>query len=218
MYFIRYNDSHMRQNTRGKLLDAALDVFAEHGYRSATIQQIVSHAGTNIAAVNYHFRDKANFYAEVVLYGLEKSGLGQAIFMADSGTPEDQLNAFVRWFLRRTLGFDQECLIDQIHMQEMLQPSPVLDKIVEKLVRPSHKKLRQIVSALLPVDASEETVRFHCFSVIGQCNIYKLGKPIITRLYPDLILDEHKAKQLARHIANVCLAGIKAEHERNNPL
>lgn len=202
----------MAKETQKKLLNAALDVFADQGYRAATIQQIADRAGTNIAAINYHFRDKANFYAEVVVYGLEKRHNQQPDFLAVSKDPAEQLQVFVRWFLQVTLGFGRESVIDQIHIQEMLQPSPVLDKVVEKLIRPTHMKLRSIVTTLLPNNANEDMIRHHCFSIIGQCNLYRLGKPVITRLYPDMELNEHKVDALAKHITMVSLAGIRAEH------
>ena len=206
----------MAKDTREKLLNAALDVFAEQGYRAATIQEIVDRAGTNIAAINYHFRDKANFYAEVVVYGLEQTRDQQPDFSTVSNDPREQLRAFVYWFLHLSLGFDRESLMDQIHMQEMLQPSPVLDKVVEKLIRPTHMKLRSIVTALLPANATEDMIRRHCFSIIGQCNLYRLGKPIITRLYPDIELNEQKVETLAQHIARVSLAGLHAERQNLN--
>ena len=201
----------MAKDTPQRLLNAALDVFAEQGYRSATIQEIVKRAGTNIAAVNYHFRDKANFYAEAVIFGCEKNSGGHLNIVDENDAPDEQLYAFIYWFLHRNLGFGADSLMDQIHMQEMMQPSPVLDKVVEKLIRPVHMKLREIVSALLAQNAAEDVIRNHCFSIIGQCNLYKLGKPIITRLYPDMHLDEQKVETLARHITKVSLAGIQAE-------
>lgn len=202
----------MATNTPQRLLDAALDVFAEQGYQAATIQEIVKRAGTNIAAINYHFRDKANFYVEVVLYGCEKKGLLHPDFMQQEQSPEDQLFAFIQWFLRRGQQLGSDSLLDQIHMQELAKPSPVLDQIVEKLIRPVHIQLRQIITALLPEDTGEQELRFHCFSVIGQCNLYKIGKPVMTRLYPDFELDEGALEKLTQHIYRVSLAGILASH------
>lgn len=202
----------MVTNTPQRLLDAALDIFAEQGYQSATIQEIVKRAGTNIAAINYHFRDKANFYVEVVLYGCEKNGLSQPDFLQNDQAPKDQLFNFIQWFLRRGLQLGSDSLLDQIHMQELANPSPVLDKIVEKLIRPVHIQLRQIIAALLPEETTEQELRFHCFSVIGQCNLYKIGKPVMTRLYPDFELDEVALDKLTQHIYRVSLAGILASH------
>jgi AcrR family transcriptional regulator len=204
----------MAKDTPQRLLDAALDVFAEQGYQAATIQEIVKRAGTNIAAINYHFRDKANFYAEVVLYGCEKQGVGQPDFLQAENDPEQQLYLFIQWFLQRGLRLGAASLMDQIHMQELANPSPVLDKVVEKLIRPVHLQLRQIICALLPDNSEEQVIRFHCFSVIGQCNLYKIGKPVMTRLYPDMQLDEQCMQQLAKHIYLVSLAGIQAQNQQ----
>ena len=38
--------------TRRRLLEAAGEVFAEHGFRAATVQEICRRADANIAAVN----------------------------------------------------------------------------------------------------------------------------------------------------------------------
>ena len=55
------------ENTRDKILNAAGEVFAEQGFEGATVRAITERAGVNLAAVNYHFRDKAELYTRVVL-------------------------------------------------------------------------------------------------------------------------------------------------------
>ena len=53
-----------RTATRAQLLEAACQVFAEKGYRKATIAEICKRGGANIAAVNYYFGNKETLYAE----------------------------------------------------------------------------------------------------------------------------------------------------------
>lgn len=52
-------------DTKERLLDAALDLFAVHGYAEVSVRQITARAGTHLSAVNYHFGDKRNLYLEV---------------------------------------------------------------------------------------------------------------------------------------------------------
>ncbi|MGH7929608.1 MAG: TetR family transcriptional regulator, partial [Candidatus Binatia bacterium] len=52
--------------TEQRLLEAAGEIFAEYGYRSATVRQICEKAKANIAAINYHFGDKDGLYLAVL--------------------------------------------------------------------------------------------------------------------------------------------------------
>src|SRR3989441_12906972 len=56
------------RDTRQRLLEAAGEVFAERGFRDATIQEICRRADANIAAVHYHFADKERLYRTVIPY------------------------------------------------------------------------------------------------------------------------------------------------------
>ena len=53
-------------DTRSQLLDAAERLFAEHGFRGASVRAITELAGANLAAVGYHFGSKAELLAAVV--------------------------------------------------------------------------------------------------------------------------------------------------------
>ena len=199
----------MRKTTRVKLIEAALEVFGERGYHHATIQQIVRRAGTNVAAVNYHFGDKAQFYGEVVSHALNLDQAAERMDLGDE-PPEEQLRTFVFWFVHNIVGMHKpSSSLEKIHIQEMVNPSPILDTLVDTFIRPNHMKLRAIVAALLPDDATEQDIRHHCFSVIGQCLHYKFARPVMDRLYDDIEFTEDYVNALAEHITTVSLAGMR---------
>lgn len=203
----------MAKSTREKLIDAAIEVFAEQGYQNSTVQQIVDRAGTNIAAINYHFGDKASFYGHVVSQALSEENCGEQADFGENLSPEEQLRTFVGWFINHAVGVNRKpSFLDSVHMQEMMNPSPVLDTIVENFIRPNHMKLRAIVTALLPDGATEQQIRHHAFSVIGQCLHYKFARPVMERLYNDIDFTPEYADVLADHIVNVSIAGMRAMH------
>ena len=53
-------------DTKERLMEVAGQVFAEKGFRDATVREICQRAGANLAAVNYHFGDKERLYIESV--------------------------------------------------------------------------------------------------------------------------------------------------------
>ncbi len=89
--------------TRKSLLDAASEVFAEKGYRDATIAEICEKAGANIAAVNYHFRDKETLYKEAWRYSFSESVKAHPPDggVSDTAPPEERLRCQVTALLRR---------------------------------------------------------------------------------------------------------------------
>jgi len=58
-------DAAMTGATQARLLDAAERQFADRGFEGASLRQITSEAGVNLAAPNYHFGDKESLFAAV---------------------------------------------------------------------------------------------------------------------------------------------------------
>mgnify|MGYP005998026439 CR=1 FL=1 len=52
-------------STRERLLDAAEQLFAEQGVASTSLRQLTAAAGTNLAAVHYHFGSKLDLVQQV---------------------------------------------------------------------------------------------------------------------------------------------------------
>src|SRR5581483_8991895 len=54
--------------TKQRLLEVAGAVFAEQGFKNATVREICKRADANVAAINYHFGDKQGLYSETLRY------------------------------------------------------------------------------------------------------------------------------------------------------
>ncbi|WP_262403043.1 TetR/AcrR family transcriptional regulator [Actinomadura sp. CNU-125] len=55
-----------REATRRRILDAARDLFGEHGYGGVTIRMIAAEADANTALVHRYFGSKVDLFTEVL--------------------------------------------------------------------------------------------------------------------------------------------------------
>lgn len=95
-------------NTKERILHAAEDLFAQHGFAGTSLRQVTSRADVNIAAVNYHFGSKENLVHEVFKHRMddmsEKRLSALAMTLAkDPNDLEGILLAFIQPALALTL-------------------------------------------------------------------------------------------------------------------
>ncbi len=203
-------------DTRQRLLDAAGEVFAELGFHKATIRDICQRAGANIAAVNYHFGDKAGLYLEVLRYShrcaIEKyPPMGPAdVAGVASMAAADRLRLFVTAFLSRMLDEGRPAWHGKLMAREMAEPTAALDTLVEETVRPNYGLISGIVRELLGPDADESTIRRCSLSIIGQCVFLHFARPVISRVLPHQRFDANAVAQFAEHITRFSLGGLRA--------
>src|SRR5579871_1236893 len=91
------SDKQEADETRSRLLDAALAIFAETGFDGASVRQICDRAGVrNIGAINYHFQSKERLYAETVkqAFCMDAEGLPLPQWSEDT-PPADKLSDFI---------------------------------------------------------------------------------------------------------------------------
>src|SRR5262245_28294098 len=90
-------------DTRQRLINTAGEIFAEHGFRAATVREICSRAQANVASINYYFGDKEGLYIEAVQAA--HCGTAEMLLPAnpEALTPVDRLRFFIREWLRHFL-------------------------------------------------------------------------------------------------------------------
>lgn len=65
--------------TKERILRAAEELFADHGFSGTSLRQMTKLADVNLAAVNYHFGSKENLIAELFKRRLDDLGSARAV-------------------------------------------------------------------------------------------------------------------------------------------
>jgi AcrR family transcriptional regulator len=200
--------------TRDRLLQAAVEVFVELGYRDATFREICRRAGANNAAINYHFRDKEHLYLAVIEQTIAEMP-GQVPQMEVHGPlpPEEKLRSCVRTILHCLLGKGPPSWLLRLIAREMAEPTQGLDLLVEKVVAPFRADVAVIVRELAGPAASPQHVEDCIDSIMGLCNDYHHSRGIIARLGHYKDFDAATIEHLVDHITRFARAGICAVAE-----
>jgi TetR/AcrR family transcriptional regulator, regulator of cefoperazone and chloramphenicol sensitivity len=198
-------------DTRQRLIDAAARLFADQGFQNVTVREICKASNANVAAVNYHFGDKAGLYRAVVTFAMEvmreTNELSQRA--GDGLSPEEQIRGFVRVFVGRLIGDGPNSWIHRLMAREMEHPTEALDQVMTHIVRPRLEYLSGVAGQVMDLPADDPRVRRCIASLQMQCLMAARGKipPALEKSFGPAMRDIEAS---VNHIAEFTLGGMRA--------
>ncbi len=200
--------------TKALIIKAAMKIFAQKGFKGATVREICAAADQSVGAINYHFRDKQGLYEAVTKTMLEELVLSTSPEPPDSATikPEAKLHFFVTSFIKRfAILFNssdngQRALF---MLREILNPSADFTRLFISFQAWQKDYLLRIISDLTGCRPESPEVTRSAISIIGQCFHFVFGR----RVFGILGMEASQAEEIskcAEHIVKFSLGGIKA--------
>ena len=202
---------HSPVTTKDRLLAAACAVFADKGYRAATVAEICTAAEANIAAVNYHFGNKEALYDAVWHHVFD---LASSAYPIDGSLPEnpaleDYIYSYANALLHRIFSETETGLFAKLLHQEMSNPTLALERIAEEVLLPQSLFLGKVIHAALEQHVPEEQIRLCMNSIIGQCAFFNFSRPLRKHVIGKSTMTEEEIDDTARHIATFSVGGLK---------
>jgi len=197
--------------TKDRLLRAACGVFADKGFRDATVAEICEAADANIAAVNYHFGSKETLYDAV---WHEAFRLAANAYPIDAKLPTepsliDYLYSFAYALLHRMFSETETGLFAKLLYREMASPTLALDRIAEEVLKPQIEFLGRALRSAIGDKMDEEQLQHCMHSIIGQCVFYNFSRPLREQVLGCRSMSNEEVDRTARHIATFSLGGLK---------
>ena len=194
-------------NPRERVLEAAGEIFAEKGFKGATVREIIDRAGVNIAAVNYYFRDKERLYIEAVKHGVCVDA-DEHLAWPHGTPPTVKLTDFIHFHVVRLLDPCKPEWHTRLVMRELTQPSAACTELVREYIEPKSKILGGILEELLPKGTPRRQRALTAFSIMGQILFYCTHKPIVILLLSQDGDPYADTSALADHITRFTLRAL----------
>ncbi|MGB8215273.1 MAG: TetR/AcrR family transcriptional regulator [Anaerolineales bacterium] len=183
---------HNAEGARQAILNAAEEVFAEHGFDGARVDEIARRAGYNKSLLFQYFGDKLALYAEVIRRADEQTRLMQdeALSTMLNAATADQTGE-IRKFLAGYAGWYFDYLVEHPHIQriymwEMAEGWQTFSKI---LVQRDFDDLDQFGPVLTRLQAagllrSDLNPLLQLSPALFMCSLYLATLPLYKALIP----------------------------------
>lgn len=124
--------SRIQQRNRERILEAALEVFSQHGFRGATLDQIAQAAGLSKPNILYYFSGKEEIHV-TLLNGLMDAWLAPMREIDAEGDPIEEILRYVHRKLEMSRLFPRE---SRLFANEILQGAPRMGPHLQSGLKP----------------------------------------------------------------------------------
>jgi len=194
--------------TRLHILETAGQLFAERGFAESTSKEICTRAGTNMAAVNYHFGSRDGLY-EAVLIEAHRQLVSMDELVSLASVPTDP-RLKLRTFLTHLVEMGSQPKAPwgfRVVLREALSPSPALPVMVRQAVLPKAKLIRGLIGGIMGLPDDHPSVQRAMLFVVLPCIVMTVApKDLRNEVLPALKNAEGLADDLMRYV----FAGLDA--------
>lgn len=189
-------DAARNDDTRQKLLLAALELFGQFGFEGVSTRKLAETAAVNLQAINYYFGTKRGLYNAVADYLIERLQIrvGERRKMVLERFSEAQSGgrlidaAEARGILTSVaetmlmlFADDESAVWVRYMVREQADPTEAYDRIYKGFMQPMLTAVRHLVGILLEADPGSERVRLRTLSLVGSLIIYRVGRATVLR-------------------------------------
>ncbi len=211
-------NSNTNKGVRDRLLDAAEELFCEHGFEGASIRDIAAIAKCNIASVNYYFGGKEKLYEEVwrrhliLMRDVRIASIDKVMSKSD-GKP--QLEVLLRSFAEAFIGplVDEKRVhrLGKLWAREMIDQHLPANMFAQEMVIPTLTAMKTALLKACP-GLDEWRVPFVVFSIVGQL-VQVVHVKAMFEQCDEAALPRFDLAKAIDHIVKFSAAGIRAYAE-----
>ncbi len=198
--------------TRERLLCAAIDIFATHGYQGASTREICQSANVGNASIHYHFGDKRTIYRELYLRLLDDFEARMRGVGIENLGGRDALFAYFMALMRPLAEDTHVANQVYLHLREEFQPSGIVDDLQPRSLLLQFELLGELLQRELGVRKFDASLHRLVLGIHGLALIYIVKGRSIAQALPGQMDGPNWLERLSTHLSYTGWGMV--EHER----
>ena len=206
------------RETQTRILDAAEELFMQHGFEGASMRMLTAKAGVNLAAINYHFGSKdalieAVFHRRLDAMNAERIAELERLEQAATGAPLSA-EAIIRAFIGTSLRMIEDARGGGRNFIRLLgraytEPAKPIRALIGQMYAPAMERFKAAFVRALPELPKDELVwRMHfMFGTLAYTLAATDTVQLIAGCKPE---DRYDARLLEARLTAFLLAGLLA--------
>ncbi len=211
-------ETPLSSDTRQRLLHAGLQLFAAQGFATTSTRELAEAAQVNVAAISYHFGDKAGLYRAVFFEPMGCSARHDAERFADPSLSLAQaLRGFYSSFIDPLKQGDVVRLCMKLHFREMLEPTGLWEEELAHGIQPMHVALVEMLRRHLqlpPAATADDDLQRLAVALVSLGVHLHVGRDVIDQVAPGLMQGSAALDQWSDRLLMFGLAMVQAEAAR----
>jgi AcrR family transcriptional regulator len=171
------------EDTRRRILETALEIFAAEGYEGASTRLLAERSGVNLPAIHYYFGSKEGLYRAVVEHIVQHNEAHMAPLavkvtaaLVDARTPwEDLLDLLcemLETFVMLIAGGDQNESRRLLYVRAEIERTAGLELLHKNGMRQIFEPCLALVGRLLGQSTEDQITLVHALTLMGQVTIF----------------------------------------------
>ena len=202
-------------DTRDRLRNAALRLFAEKGYAQTATREICNEAAANAAAIHYYFTDKAGLYRDVYLAPILQL-LEAAVELARRDAPfETVMHMSYQTFLAPLRHEDEKTMqILKLHFREHADPTGLVGDEVAMLVQAHLDAIVAMLCREIGAARPDDDLRRLAASLVALAADFLVNADRMRRIAPRLYDGAEAIDRMTDRLTGYAVAMLEYERRR----
>jgi AcrR family transcriptional regulator len=172
--------AQQREKTRGRIIDAAARMFADRGFRAASMREIAARARTNQGLITYHFTSKLELWKAAVGRIFERlaAPFGPLVPLPNAKEGQAQAREVIRQYVRFAAAHPE---LFRLMVEEGKHSDARMRWLVDTRMKPFYEGFEQLVAAYAP-GLDRSLVPYAFYALAGAASLMFAVAPECRRL------------------------------------